>query len=159
MKKIFCTLISGFLLCTFGVNMVSAKDKDIFKRPPLDVRKQKFIEIKNELSIDESELYDFNTIKKNEDTVLRPIVLELEAKYLRLDELNQIKCRWYQRTCKKELKRDKNFLADDIKELKRQVWQKKEYYKILYLNATTREQYIKLRQMIYNETKGKVQLW
>lgn len=159
MKKIFCTLISGLLLCTFTANIVSAKDKDIFKRPPLDVRKQKFIEIKNELSMDESELYDFNTIKQNEDKVLRPIVLELEAKYLRLDELNQVKCRWYQRTCKKELKRDKNFLADDIKELKRQVWQKKEYYKILYLNATTREQDIKLRQMIYNETKGKVQLW
>jgi len=159
MKKIFCTLISGLLLCAFTANIVSAKDKDIFKRPPLDVRKQKFIEIKNELSMDESELYDFNTIKQNEDRVLRPIVLELEAKYLRLDELNQVKCRWYQRTCKKELKRDKNFLADDIKELKRQVWQKKEYYKILYLNATTREQDIKLRQMIYNETKGKVQLW
>ena len=86
-------------------------------------------------------------------------MLELEARYLRLDELNEVECKWYQRTCKKELKQDKTFLADDIKELKRQVWQKKEYYKILYLNATTREQDKKLRQMIFNKTKGKMQMW
>lgn len=158
MKKFFIFL-SVVSFCILASNAVSAKDKDLFKRPPLDIRQQKFIEIKDELSLNGAELYDFNSIKENEDKVLRPIVLELEARYLRLDELNEIECRWYQRTCKKELKRDKNFLADDIKELKRQVWQKKEYYKILYLNAATREQDLKLRQMIYNETKGKPQLW
>ena len=145
--------------CVLASNAAFAKNNNPFKRPPLDIRQQKFVEIKNELSLNEFELYDFNSIKESEDRALRPIVLELEARYLRLDELNEVKCKWYQRTCKKELKRDKNFIADDIRELKRQVWQKKEYYMVLYLNAATREQDLKLRQMIYNETKGKPQLW
>lgn len=161
MRKMMKSFFAGALLfgSVFTLNTAMAKDKDLFKRPPLDVRQQKFVEIKNELSLNESELYDFNGIKEMEEKALRPIVLELEALYLRLDELNEVECKWYQRACKKELKRNKAFLADDIRELKRQVWQKKEYYKILYLNATTRAQDLKLRQMIYNETKGKPQLW
>ena len=163
-SKFFIAVILLFALClsadfnTTG-SSAAAKNSDIYKRPPLNIRQGKYIKIKDELSLEDTELYDFNSIKENEDKVLRPIVLELEARYLRLDELNEIECRWYQRTCKKELKRDKAFLEDDIKELKRQVWQKKEYYKILYLNATTREQDQKLRQMIFNKTNGKMQLW
>ena len=157
-KKTFFIFIFIFYLCQ--INTISfAKNKDIFKRPSLDERQEKYIEIKDELSINEEELYDFNSIKRDEERVLRPIALQLEANYLRLDELNRIECRWYQKTCKKELKKDKAFLDADIKELKRQIWQKKEYYKILYLNATTREQDIRLRQIIHNKTKGKVQLW
>ena len=149
-KKTFFILIFIFYLCQ--INTISfAKNKDIFKRPSLDERQEKYIEIKDELSINEEELYDFNSIKRDEERVLRPIALQLEANYLRLDELNRIECRWYQKTCKKELKKDKAFLDADIKELKRQIWQKKEYYK--------REQDIRLRQIIHNKTKGKVQLW
>lgn len=158
---IFLFLLSiTYLFAAMTENPASAKNKnDIFKRPPLDVRKENFVKIKDKLSLDETELYDFNSIKENEEEILRPIALELEAKYLRLDELNEIRCKWYQRTCKKELKYNEQFLADDIKELRRQIWQKKEYYKILYLNAATHEQDVKLRQMIYNETNGKPQLW
>lgn len=159
-KKAFFLLIfiAIFYLCQIST-ISYAKNKDIFKRPSLEERQEKYIEIRNELSINEDELYDFEGIKQDEERVLRPIALQLEANYLRLDELNQIECRWYQRTCKKELKKDKAFLDADIRELKRQIWQKKEYYKILYLNATTREQDIRLRQIIHNKTRGKAQLW
>lgn len=162
MQNRFYAVFFMLLFCTvfLNINPTFAKNKnDIFKRQPLNIRQGEYVDIKDELSLDEVELYDFNSIKENEEKVLRPIVLELEARYLRLDELNEVECKWYQRTCKKDLKRDKAFLADDIKELKRQVWQKKEYYKILYLNATTREQDKKLRQMIFNKTKGKMQMW
>ncbi len=163
MQNRFYAVFFMLLFCTVFLNInqtAFAKNKnDIFKRQPLNIRQGEYVDIKDELSLDEAELYDFNSIKEDEEKVLRPIVLELEARYLRLDELNEVECKWYQRTCKKELKQDKAFLADDIKELKRQVWQKKEYYKILYLNATTREQDKKLRQMIFNKTKGKMQMW
>jgi len=46
-----------------------------------------------------------------------------------------------------------------MKELKRRIWQKKEYYKILYLNNTSRKQDLKLRQIIKNVTNNKSQLW
>ena len=62
-KKTFFILIFIFYLCQ--INTISfAKNKDIFKRPSLDERQEKYIEIKDELSINEEELYDFNSIKR-----------------------------------------------------------------------------------------------
>lgn len=160
----FC-LVLALILSACGVEAkIFARFKkhpkeDIFKRPPLEKRQAKYIEIKDELGLTEEELSAFSEIYTMEAWALRPIALELETKYLRMDELNAKKCRWYQRTCKKELKKDKKFLEDDISELKRQIWQKKEYYKVLYLNATTREQDIKLRKLINAKTNAKPQLW
>lgn len=130
-----------------------------FQRPPLADRKDNYLEIKNSLRLNNKELSRFSDINIKESWALRPLALDLEAKYLRQDELNAAKCRFYQRTCKKELKKDKAFLASDIKELKRRIWQKKEYYKILYLNETTRRQDLMLRHAVDEWTGHKPQLW
>lgn len=165
----FCAL---FLAFSLSISLCEAKifknppkifkkqpKEDIFKRPSLEKRQGEYIEIKEELGLTEDEIAIFSEINTMEIWAVRPIVLELESKYLRLDELNEKKCRWYQKSCKKELKKDKNFLKGDINELKRQIWQKKEYYKILYINNLTREQDIKLRQLINVKTNSKPQLW
>lgn len=162
-------LIAGACACEAKIFQKSGKSflkipkksqkEDIFKRPALEKRQNNYLEIKDDLKLSEKELNTFNEIYVAETWALRPLALELETKYLRMDELNERKCKWYQKTCKKELKNDKKFLEDDITELKRQIWQKKEYYKILYLNATTKEQDLKLRKMINVKTNSKPQMW
>ena len=129
------------------------------ERKSLDERQSNYIEIKDTLKLNDRTLDAFYIINEKEYNALRPIALELEAYYLRQNELDNIECRIYQRTCKKELKKDKKFLENDMKELKRRIWQKKEYYKILYLNNTSRKQDLKLRQIIKNVTNNKSQLW
>lgn len=126
-------------------------------REPLSQRQQKYIEITPLLS--EETLTSFDEIRLKEFDALRPLSLDLEAKLLRQDELYSAKCKWYQRTCKKEKKADLAFLQNDIKELKRQIWQKKEYYKILYINETTREEDLEIRNIINIKTNSKPQLW
>ncbi len=128
------------------------------ERLPLEQRQENYIEIQN-LNLNERKLEKFDTIRTMEYAMLRPIALQLESCLLRLDELNQTKCRFYQRQCKKELKKNKAFVAGDVKELKRQIRQKKEYYKTLYINETTRAQHLMLRETIKNITNDKIQLW
>lgn len=132
--------------------------KDETNRPSLDTRQENYISLDN-LNLNEKELEKFNKIHIMEYNILRPISLQLEANLLRLDELNEIKCRWYQKQCKKELKKNEDFIAGDIKELKRQVSQKKEYFKILYINETTRAQHYALREIIKKITNDKTHLW
>lgn len=129
------------------------------ERKSLKERQENYIEIKENLKLNDRTLDAFYIINEKEYKALRPIALELETMYLRQNELDNTECKFYQRTCKKELKKDKKFLENDIKELKRKIWQKKEYYKILYLNNTSRKQDLKLRQIIKNTTKNKPQLW
>lgn len=149
--------MTAFFLAHFYYNECDAKNT--LQKPTLQDRQKNYIEIKDTLKLNTRELAVFNEINTKETWALRPLALELEANYLRLDELNKTKCRWYSKSCKKELKADIAFVEADIKELKRQIWQKKEYYKILYLNQTSRRQDLKLRQIIQNITKAKPQLW
>lgn len=151
--KQFC---AAFLFLCFITPTVCAKDA--IKRPSLENRQENYISLEN-LNLNERELEKFNKIYIMEYNILRPISLKLEANLLRLDELNEIKCRWYQKQCKKELKKNKAFIAGDIKELKRQVSQKKEYFKILYINETTRAQHYALREIIKKITNDKTHLW
>jgi len=155
-NKILSLIIIAVCICT-SAQAILAKKENI--RKPLYARQENNIDIKEELRLNKKELEKFNQINTMEYQMVRPIALQLEANLLRLDELNEIKCRWYQRQCKKELEKNKAFISGDIKELKRQIRQKKEYYKILYINETTRRQDLKLREIIKNETKGKVQMW
>lgn len=149
---------TALLIIIISCTALSSFAKEEIKRPSLDIRQNNYIDIES-LNFNEKELEKFDKIYTMEYNSLRPISLKLESYLLRLDELNEIKCRWYQRQCKKELTQNKAFIADDIKELKRQVWQKKEYYKILYINQTTRKQHNELRQIIKNTTNDKTQLW
>ncbi len=144
------------LILYFTMPVVFAKNET--NRPSLDARQENYISLEN-LNLNERELEKFNKIYIMEYNILRPISLKLEANLLRLDELNEIKCRWYQKQCKKELKKNKDFIAGDIKELKRQVSQKKEYFKILYINETTRAQHYALREIIKKITNDKTHLW
>jgi len=128
------------------------------KRPPLEKRKQNYIEL-NDLNLNENQLEAFSVIREYEAAALRPIVLELEARYQRFDELKAQKCRFYQRQCKKELKENKLLIFNEIKELKRQIRLKKEYYKILYINRTTRAQHTKLRKIINSKTRSNPKMW
>lgn len=155
-SKIILSAITLIYMILF-TQIVLAKKQ--IKRPSLETRQGNYIKINEELHLSEKELEKFNQIKEMENMALKPISLNLEANLLRLDELNEIKCRWYQRQCKKEVEKNKAFILGDIKELKRQIRQKKEYYKILYINETSRRQDLKLREIIKNETKGKVQIW
>lgn len=154
--KIKITRALMCLIFLFACNNVHAKKTA--ERLPLEQRQENYIEIQN-LNLNNKELEKFGTISTMEYTMLRPIALQLESCLLRLDELNQTKCKFYQRQCKKELKKNKAFIAGDIKELKRQIRQKKEYYKILYINETTRAQHLMLRETIKNITNDKMQLW
>lgn len=128
------------------------------KRKTLEQRQENYIKL-DDLKLNDRSLEAFYIINEKEYKALRPIALELETMYLRQNELDNTECRIYQRQCKKELKKDKKFIENDIKELKRKIWQKKEYYKILYLNNTSRKQDLKLRQMVKNVTNNKPQLW
>ena len=155
-NKILSLIIIAVCICT-SAQAILAKKETI--RKPLDARQENYIDIQEELRLNNKELEKFNQINIMEYQMVRPIALQLEANLLRLDELNEVKCRWYKKQCKKELEQNKAFISGDIKELKRQIRQKKEYYKILYINETTRRQDLKLREIIKNETKGKVQMW
>ncbi len=150
--------LAAVLIIAVFIPAMQVYAKKEIKRKPLEQRQENYIEIDN-LNLSNKRLEKFNRINTMEYTALRPISLKLEANLLRMDELNEIKCRFYQRACKKELKKNKAFISDDIKELKRQVWQKKEYYKILYINEITRVQHTMLRKMIKNTTNDKIQLW
>lgn len=152
MKKILASIL---LMC---LTLPAAHSKSETKRQPLEKRQENYIDINN-LNLSEKELEKFNKIYIMEYNILRPISLELESKLLRLDELNETKCRWYQKQCKKELKKNKDFIIGDIKELQRQVSQKKEYFKILYINETTRSQHFALLEIIKKITENKTQLW
>lgn len=155
-NKLLSLIIIALCICTSAQAFFAKKET---VRKPLDTRQENFIEIQEELRLNKKELEKFNRINTMEYQMVRPIALNLEANLLRLDELNEIKCRWYQRQCKKELEKNKAFIAGDIKELKRQIRQKKEYYKILYINETTRRQHLELREMIKRITNNKMQLW
>ncbi len=156
MKKFLPFLIT--VACFFVFNPTVFAKKAPLQRKPLEYRQENYIEI-DSINLNEKELKKFNKINEMEYNILRPISLKLEANLLREDELNLVECKWYQRQCKKELKKNKAFIEDDIKELKRQIRQKKEYFKILYINETTRRQHLELREMIKNITKNKMQLW
>ncbi len=145
-----------FLALYSTILAVYAKDET--NRPSLDTRQENYISL-DSLNLNEKELEKFNKIHIMEYSILRPISLQLEANLLRLDELNEIRCRWYQKQCKKELKKNEDFIAGNIKELKRQVSQKKEYFKILYINETTRAQHNALREIIKKITNDKTHLW
>lgn len=151
-------LVSMILCAIIALPQTKVHAKKAAERPSLEKRQDNYIEIQS-LNLNERELEKIDTIRTMEYTTLRPIALSLESCLLRLDELKETKCKFYQRQCKKELKKNKAFVADDIKELKRQIRQKKEYYKILYINETTRIQYLMLREMIKSITNDKTQLW
>jgi len=159
MKKFALILTIFFLFSVLCLGFCTAFAKEETKREPLEKRMENYIEIKDELKLNDRELDNFYNISEMERQMVRPIALKLEANLLRLDELNEIKCRWYQKQCKRELKKNKAFIADDIKELKRQIRQKKEYYKILYINQTTRKQDLELRNIIKEKTQNKPQMW
>ncbi len=131
-------------------------DNDYIKK--LNERQDKYIDIK-ELELKTGTLDKFDEIRKKEYLALRPLVLQMEAKYIRLDEMDKKRCRIYDRNCKKELKKNTQILNDEIAELKKQIWHKKEYYKILYINETTRAQDIKLRRLIKSATSNNPKMW
>lgn len=157
----FCLISTmlGFWASAYAKSIFTRDKKTMQQRPPLDKRQENYIEIKDTLKLNTRELAVFNEISVKESWALRPLALELEANHLRLDELNKTKCSWYSKSCKRELKANKAFVENDIKELKRQIWQKKEYYKILYLNQTSRRQDLKLRQIIQTITKNNPKMW
>ncbi len=156
MNKIVSVIF--FIICICACLSQISLAKQTAPRKSLDARQNNYIEIQT-LNFNTKELEKIETIRTMEYAALRPIALSLESYLLREDELNKTKCKWYQKQCKKELKKNKIFIAGDIKELKRQIWQKKEYYKILYINETTRAQHLMLREMIKDITNNKTQLW
>ena len=117
-NKILSLIIIAVCICT-SAQAIIAKKETI--RKPLDIRQENYIDIQEELRLNKKELEKFNQINTMEYQMVRPIALQLEANLLRLDELNEIKCRWYQRQCKKELEKNKAFISGDIKDLKRQI--------------------------------------
>ncbi len=143
------------------INKVSNKINQITDNSyirKLNEGQNKYINLE-ELELKTNTLTKFEEINRKEYLALRPLVLQLEAKYMRLDEMDKKRCRFYDRRCKKELKKNIDALNSEITELKRQIWHKKEYYKILYINETTRQEDIKLRRLIKAATNNNPKLW
>lgn len=136
----------------------SKRAKKVKTHPSINTRRNNYVELED-LELNDTAMEKFEEIYMKEAQELRPLALDLEAKYIRLDELNAMHCRFYQRKCKEKLKAKYEALEPEIKELERQIWLKKEFYKIKYINATTRAQDIKLHKIIYKKTGGNMKLW
>lgn len=96
-------------------------------------------------------------IRNEENYVLRPLVLDAQSKEEGLILLDRFTCDLFDFECKAKLKDDIAQREEEHKEALRKIYQKKQYYKLRYRNVLTREQDIKIQQMIKeDEHKDKV---
>lgn len=90
-------------------------------------------------------------IRKEENFVLRPLVLDVSSKERGLELLYNLKCDFFDKSCKKRLKEDIEKLEFEKNEVLRRIEQKRNYYSVRYKNLLTREQNIKLEQMLKDD--------
>ena len=90
-------------------------------------------------------------INKEEEFVLRPIVLDIHSHERGIEYLKSLKCGAFESRCKKQLKEDIKEKQFEKNELMRQINQKKNYYNLRYRNVLTREQDYQIKQMAQND--------
>ena len=96
-------------------------------------------------------------IRNEENYVLKPLTLDIEAKERGLELLNSLQCKTFDFECKRKLKLDIEQRQMEYNEALRKINQKKNYYKLRYRNILTREQdYIIQNMITENEHKDKV---
>ena len=96
-------------------------------------------------------------IRNEENYVLRPLTLDMEAKEEGSTLIDRFVCDFFDFECKAKLRDSLEARKNAQNEALRKIYQKKQYYKLRYRNVLTREQDIKIQQMIKeDEHKEKV---
>ena len=96
-------------------------------------------------------------IRNEENYVLRPLTLDMEAKEEGSTLIDRFVCDFFDFECKAKLRDSLEARENEQNEALRKIYQKKQYYKLRYRNVLTREQDIKIQQMIKeDEHKEKV---
>ncbi len=117
------------------------------------VEKNNYFDYLEQVGLSEEQKQKIQIIRQEEETILRPIVLDMTSKEEGLIFLDNLKCDMFDKKCKTKLKENKLYLEFEKEELQRQIRQKQTYYKIRYKNVLTREQNYKIQQIAEFEAK------
>ncbi len=110
------------------------------------------------LNLTSKQIEAISKIKKEEENALRPYILDVSSKENAIQFLSGLKCDFKDKECKKRLQDDILARKEEEKEALIKIQRKKTYYKIRYRNVLTRQQDIKLQNMIKEkEQKKKVE--
>lgn len=147
MKKYLLIIILFFPLIAIGQELKGSVDK---------ISYSDYLE---QINLSEKQRTQILRIRNEENYVLKPLTLEIEAKEQGLLILDSLKCGFFDKTCKERLQEEKDLKEFELNELLRKTNQKKNYYQIRYRNTLTREQDIKIQQLMKdNEHKNKVMM-
>lgn len=144
-RKYFLIIALIFPLIAFAQELKGGVDKAYYS------------DYLEQINLSEKQKKQILKIRNEESYTLKPISLEIEAKEQGLMILDSMKCNLFDKACKTRLKEEKELIEFELNELLRKTAVKKNYYKIRYRNTLTREQDIKIQQLIKdNEHKDKV---
>ena len=126
MKKIFLVLFLMFFSTAFAKNLKGSIESysDFFQY----------------IKLTEEQEEKISKIRQQEETVLKPYVLDVCAKEDSILILKNLKCSLLDKKCKRKLKQDIQLRKDEQQEALRKIDLKKRYFEIRYRNILTREQ-------------------
>lgn len=141
MKKflIYFILILIFTVPSFAKSMKAS------------VTRNSYLDYLQRIELTEKQKEKIEKIKLEEETVLRPMALELSAKENGIEYLKNLKCGAFEMKCKSKLREDKALRKKEQEEAIRKINLKHEYYKTRYRNVLTREQDYQINKMAEEE--------
>lgn len=141
MKKIliYFVLILIFSMPSFAKNFKAS------------VTQNSYLDYLQRIELTEKQKEKIEKIRTEEETVLKPLALELSARENGIEYLKNLKCGAFEMKCKTKLKEDRALRKREKEEAIRKINLKHDYYKTRYRNVLTREQDYQINKMAEEE--------